>query len=248
MATFVLVHGAWHGGWCWKKVIPLLRGAGHEVYTPTLTGLGERVHLASPDIDLTTHVQDVVNVLEYEDLQEVVLAGHSYGGMVIAGVADRAAERLAHLVFLDAFVPMDGQAVIDLIGPEGRQFLAARVQAEGDGWRVPSIAPMPWEVIVREIWGITDEADARWMVERLGPHPFKTMTELVHCASPAAAALGRTYIRCAGDPPDPTFAQAAENARRPNSGWRYREVASPHDAMITKPREVVDLLREVVNA
>jgi pimeloyl-ACP methyl ester carboxylesterase len=246
VSTFVLVEGAWHGGWCWRKVAPLLRAAGHDAYAATLTGLGERLHLASPAIDLTTHIQDVANVLEYEDLREVVLVGHSYGGMVITGVAERAAQRLAHLVYLDAFVPADGQSVVDLIGPEGRQFLEARVQAEGDGWRLPSITPVPWEVVVREMWGIADEADARWMVARLCPQPFKTFTEPVRRTNPGAAAVGRTFIRCTGDPPDPTFARPAEEARRPNSGWHYREVASPHDAMITAPREVTDLLREVV--
>ncbi len=246
MATFVLVHGAWHGGWCWRKVTPLLRAAGHEVYTPTLTGLGERVHLASPEIGLSTHIQDVVNVLEYEDLREVVLVGHSYGGMVIAGVADRAAERLAHLVYLDAFVPADGQALVDLIGQEGRQYLEARVRTEGDGWRLPSIAPVAWEVVLRENWAITNEADARWMVERLGPQPFKTFTEPVRCTNATAAALRRTFIRCTGDPPDRTFSGVAEEARRPNSGWRYREVATCHDAMVTKPQELADLFLEVV--
>lgn len=248
MSTFVLIAGGWHGGWCWRKVTPFLRAAGHEVHAPTLTGLGERIHLASPAVDLTTHVQDVVNVLEYEDLREVVLVGHSYGGMVITGVADRAAERLAHLVYLDAFVPADGQSAVDLIGPEARQFVEARVRAEGDGWRLPSIAPMPWEVVVREVWGIADEADARWMVARLCPQPFKTFTEPVRATNPAAAALARTFIRCTGDPPDPTFARVAEEASRPNSGWRYREVATAHDAMITKPREVAHLLRDVVES
>lgn len=104
MATYVLVHGAWHGGWCWQRVTPLLRAAGHEVFTLTLTGLGERSHLANPEIDLNTHIQDVVNVLEYEDLRKVILVGHSYGGMVITGVTDRAAERLAHVVYLVARV------------------------------------------------------------------------------------------------------------------------------------------------
>src|SRR5438128_128006 len=104
MATFVLVHGAWHGGWCWKRVTPLLRAAGHEVYATTLTGLGERVHLASPNVGLALHVQDVVGVLEYEDLRDVILVGHSYGGIVISGVADRVPERLRHLVYLDALV------------------------------------------------------------------------------------------------------------------------------------------------
>src|SRR5713101_4428932 len=111
MATFVLVQGGWVGGWYWKRVTPLLSAAGHEVFAPTLTGLGERAHLAAPDIGLETHIQDVLGVLTYEDLSNVVLVGHSYGGMVITGVAERAPERLAHLVYFDAFVPTDGQAL-----------------------------------------------------------------------------------------------------------------------------------------
>ena len=111
--TFLLVHGAWHGGWCWKKLTPLLQVAGHQVFTPTLTGLGERSHLLSPAVDLTTHIQDITAVLEYEDLQDVVLVGHSYGGMVIAGVAEQAGARLAQLVYLDAFLPEDGKALKD---------------------------------------------------------------------------------------------------------------------------------------
>ena len=107
MTTFVLIHGAWHGGWCWKKVSPILREAGHETYSPTLTGLGERSHLLSRDIDLNCHIQDVVNVLEYKGLKDVVLVGHSYAGMVITGVADRCPERLAQLVYLDAFAPQN---------------------------------------------------------------------------------------------------------------------------------------------
>src|SRR5687768_18076653 len=118
MATFVLVHGAFVGGWCWRWVAPYLRGAGHDVYCPTLTGSGERVHLASPRVDLATHVEDVVNVLHYEDLRGVVLVGHSYGGMVITGAAERVSERLARLVYLDAFVPQDGQALADLLPPD----------------------------------------------------------------------------------------------------------------------------------
>src|SRR5215211_1043953 len=126
MATFVLVAGAWHGGWCWRKVTPLLRAAGHEVFAPTLTGLGERSHLAHPDVGLTTHIQDIVNLLEYEDLNDVVLVGHSYSGMVITGVAEQVPGRLAHLVYLDAFVPENGQALVDLLPPEGRQSNEAR--------------------------------------------------------------------------------------------------------------------------
>src|SRR6266516_1091932 len=117
MATFVLDHGGFHGGWCWKRVTPHLRAAGHEVYAPTLTGLGERCHLASPETNLSTHIQDILNVLSYEDLTDVVLVGHSCSGMVITGVADRAPERVTRLVYLDAFVPEDGQALRDLFRP-----------------------------------------------------------------------------------------------------------------------------------
>jgi pimeloyl-ACP methyl ester carboxylesterase len=118
-ATFVLIHGAWHGGWCWKKLTPLLRAAGHEVYTPTLTGLADRAHLLSPQIGLNTHIADISALLEYEDLHNVILVGHSDGGMVITGVAEVAAQRLAHLVFLDAFVPQDGQSLFDTIPDRG---------------------------------------------------------------------------------------------------------------------------------
>src|SRR5690349_6349785 len=115
MATFVLVHGAWHGGWCWRKLSPLLAAQGHEVFAPTLTGLGERSHLAGPEVGLAVHVQDVASLLEFEDLREVILVGHSYGGMVLAGVAGRAAERLSQLVYLDAYVPRHGQSMVDLV-------------------------------------------------------------------------------------------------------------------------------------
>jgi pimeloyl-ACP methyl ester carboxylesterase len=130
-ATYVLVHPAWHGGWCWKKVVPLLRAQGHDVHTPTLTGLGERSHLASPDIGLETHIQDIVHVLKYEDLGRVILVGHSSSGAVITGVADRVPEQLAHVVYLDAFMPDDGQSLMDLIPPDRRQGMEQRVQAEG---------------------------------------------------------------------------------------------------------------------
>ena len=159
MATFVLVHGAWHGGWCWRKLTPLLRAAGQEVFTPTLTGLGERAHLGSPDVGLGTHVRDVAQVLWYEDLADVVLVGHSYGGLVIGGVADQVPERLRHLVYLDAFVPEHGQSMLDLGPPERRPAMQARVAAEGDGWQLPSLQPVPWEQFVRGIYRITDPAE-----------------------------------------------------------------------------------------
>jgi pimeloyl-ACP methyl ester carboxylesterase len=150
MTTFVLVHGGWHGGWCWRRVAPLLRAAGHEVHTPTLSGLGERAHLAGPDTGLATHVEDVVARLEMEDLHDVVLVGHSSGGAIITGVAQRAAECLAALVYLDAFMPRPGESVLDLLRPEWRDHFLAAVDGNNrvaldwdaamDGWAIRAVA------------------------------------------------------------------------------------------------------------
>src|SRR5512146_1921364 len=134
MATFVLVHGAWHGGWCWQKVIPFLEAAGHEVYAPTLTGMGERAAELSPDIGLDTHIQDVAGLLQEKNLHGVILVGHSYGGMVITGVVDQAPERIAHLVYLDTFVPRDGESMSNVV-PFLGTYLRKQAQAHGDGWR-----------------------------------------------------------------------------------------------------------------
>ncbi len=242
MATFLLIHGAWHGGWCWKKVTPLLREASHQVFTPTLTGVGERSHLAHPLIGLETHVRDVVNVLTYEDLRGVILVGHSNGGTLITAVAERVPERLAHLVYLDAFVPQDGQATIDLTNFP-REAWEARVRTEGYGWLVPSLQPVPWDEFLRDVWGVSDEADRRWMVERLGPTPFKIFIDPVRRTNPAAEALPRTYIRCLQNH-SPAFDRFAEAART-TPGWRYRELTTGHDAMVTAPQEVAGLLLEL---
>jgi len=233
MATYVLVHGAWHGGWCWQRVRPFLRAAGHEVFTPTLTGLGERSHLAGPEIDLHTHIRDVVNVLEYEDLRQVILVGHSYGGMVITGVSELAADRLAHVVYLDAFVPQDGQALADLVAPQFRE--NARQQAQAAGGLLP---PFPVEQ-----YGVFADADVRWVGPKLVPHPFKAMITPVRLTGTAAAALPRTYIYC-NDPAMGFFEAFAERTRT-GKGWRYRELATGHDAMVTMPRELTTLLLEL---
>ncbi len=160
MAIFVLVHGAWHGGWCWQRVARLLRAAGHDVYTPTLTGLGERAHLLSPAIGLDTHIKDILGVLFYEDLRDVVLVGHSYAGMVITGVAEQTAKRLRHLVYLDAFVPWEGQSLLDLMGETEALIVRERAARDGDGWCVP---PLPLEA-----FGVTKPADLAWAGARIG--------------------------------------------------------------------------------
>jgi pimeloyl-ACP methyl ester carboxylesterase len=235
MATFMLVHGGFHGGWCWKKVLPLLRAVGHEVFTPTLTGLGERAHLLTPTTSLQTHVQDVTAALEYEDLSGVVLVGHSYGGMVITAVAERVPERLRHLVYLDAFVPGDGQALFDLITPEGRARHHDMARTSGEGWRIP-----PFSL---EDLGVTAAEDLQWMRPRLAAQPLQAFMQPVHVSNFAARKLPRTLISCTVKQ-FPGHAAIAQRLRT-DPAWRYREIATGHDAMITAPQQVADLLLEV---
>jgi len=243
--VFVLVHPAWHGAWFWRKVVPLLRERGHQVFTPTLTGLGERSHLARPEIGLDVHVNDVVNVLKHEDLRDVVLVGHSSSGAVITGVADRAPDQIAHVVYLDAFVPEHGEAVLDLVAPERRQMMEALVATEGNGWLLPRFALPPWNTIVRDMWGVTNDDDVRWMIERLSPTPVGHFKDPVHRTNPAAEKLPRAYIRCRQFP-NPRFDQHAAMAQR-SQLWRYRELASSHHAALTIPDKVADVLLELAS-
>jgi pimeloyl-ACP methyl ester carboxylesterase len=242
--TFVLVHPAWHGAWCWKKLVPLLRGAGHEVFTPTLTGLGERSHLLRRDITFDTHVKDVVNLLIFEDLSGVVIVGHSPSGAVITGVAEVVPDRIAQVVYLDAFVPEHGQSVMDLIAPERRQVLEGLVEKEGNGWLLPRFAPPPWETIVRDMWGVHDENDLRWMVSHLVPTPFTHFSEPVQRGNPTAENLPRTYIRCLGFA-NPCFDRHLAMARTAPL-WSSRELPIGHHPYVTMPGETAELLLELV--
>ena len=238
LATFVLVHGAFVGGWCWRWVAPELRAAGHEVFTPTLTGLGERVHLASPEIGLETHIADVVNVLEYEDLTGVVLVGWSYGGMVVAGVADRVPERIAHLVYLDSDVPRDGDTSVPPGGHSARVSLA---REHGDGWRVP-IEVTRAEALLLD--GLPPEQQA-WIGERFAPHLLRTWTEPIHLAG-AAAAIPTTYVRCLADyDPGDEDTRRQDERIRGEPAWRYRETPHGHNIPFSAPRALAELLLEV---
>jgi pimeloyl-ACP methyl ester carboxylesterase len=238
MATFVLVHGAFVGGWCWRWVTPYLRDSGHDVYAPTLTGHGERVHLASPQVDLDTHIQDVVNVMRYEDLRGVVLVGWSYGGMVVAGAADRAPERIAHVVYLDSDVPRDGDTSVPPSRHAAREALAA---AHGDGWRVPPAAAG----FTTPPAGLPDERWP-WIAERLVPHLLKTWTQPIRLTG-AAAAIPTTYVRCTvGYDPDDEDTRRQDERIRSEPAWRYRELGESHAAPLTAPRAVADLLLEAV--
>jgi pimeloyl-ACP methyl ester carboxylesterase len=239
---FVLVHPAWHGAWFWDRVAPLLRRARHRTVVPSLTGLGDRSHLARPDVGLNTHVDDVVALMRAEDVRNAILVGHSSSGAVITGVADRASERLAHVVYLDAFVPDHGQCVFDLVSPERREMFETLVREEGEGWLVPRFAPPPWPTIVRDLWGVTDDADVAWMVERLRPTPVGHFRDPVERTSPMAGTLPRTYIRCLRFP-NPRFDRHALMARQ-SDDWHYRELDSSHHAPITMPDQVAELLIE----
>jgi pimeloyl-ACP methyl ester carboxylesterase len=236
VTVFVLVHPAWFGGL-------VLEGHGHSVRTPTLTGLGERSHLAHPGIVMRTHIDDVASVLTYDDLREVILAGTSSSGAVISGVADRVPERISQLVYVDAFVPDDGQAVFDLVSPQRRPAMAALVESEGFGWLLPRYAAPPSEQIARQAWQVADEADLRWMLPRLRPTPFGHFTSPVRLANPAAERPPRTYIRCRGFP-HPGFDRYAQTASQ-DPCWRLLQMESGHLPHITSPHELAPMLLEL---
>jgi pimeloyl-ACP methyl ester carboxylesterase len=228
MAIFVVAHGAWSAGWVWKKMHPLMAQRGHRLVTPTYTGLGERAHLARPDIDLDAHIADILAVLEFEDLSGVNLIGHSYGGMVATGVADRARARIAQLIYLDAFAPNDGDSLLDLLPPASR----AQRQPGADGWRIPP-GPMPPD---------TAPEDVAWCAPRRLPTPAKTFSQQLHLQN-GLLTLPRQYIYCTRRPPDDRFGRFYERAKR--EGWGTHELDSSHNPHITCPDALADLLNRI---
>jgi pimeloyl-ACP methyl ester carboxylesterase len=228
--TFVLVHGAWHGGWCWRDVRALLEKSGHRVYAPSLTGLGERKHLARPDIDLDTHIADIVSLLEMEDLRDVVLVGHSYGGMVVTGAADRAPERIARLVYLDAFVPENGKCALDYVVPER----AARMREEGE--KVGTITPPPLS-----LWGVTKQEHIDFIKPREVRHPYRSMSQKIKLFRNGQS-IPKTFIYCSS-PATGSFDQFAAKYRD-DDAWQFYELKSGHDAMILMPERVAELLQK----
>jgi pimeloyl-ACP methyl ester carboxylesterase len=225
--TYVLIHGMWHGGWCWRYLVPLLTAEGHDVVTPTLTGLGDRAYLLHPDINLATHVTDVAAVLEMEDLTDVILVGHSYAGMVITGVAERCADRIRRLVYLDALVPGHGQSGFDINSDDFRAALEADARENGEDYKLTQRIP--------EALGITDPADAAWVASKLVPHPIGTFRDPVE-AKDRVPAMPSTFIFCT----QYAFGETAQNCK--DKGWPVLEIDSGHDVMVTKPKELAAIL------
>jgi pimeloyl-ACP methyl ester carboxylesterase len=230
--TFVLVHGAWHGGWCWQRVADRLRHDGHTVFTPTLTGLGERSHLLRAGIDLKTHITDVVNVMKWESLSDVVLCGHSYGGMVISGVAEQMAPAIRSIVFLDAFVPRNGEAVQDLTGPAVQELARGALQ-RGD-------LTMP--VRPAEAFGV-NPADRAWVDRLCVGQPIGTFTDKIVLSGAVDRIARKSYIRAASYA-NPGFDRALAGAKSDPS-WRTYEVPCGHDVMVDMPERLCEILLEV---
>jgi pimeloyl-ACP methyl ester carboxylesterase len=249
MATYVLVHGGFHGGWCWERMVPPLEGASHTVYAPSLPGLGSRASELSPEVGLDTHIQDVVGLLSDKDLHGVILVGHSYGGIVITGVVDAVPERIAHLVYLDTFVPRDGEAMADIVPMQIRRF-RKEAQESGEGWRVDPPQKMPFGI--KGLYGVTTEPDLSWVRRSETPQSLKTFEQPLHLTNPAIVlSKPRTHIYCTGEG---FFFSLMRRLTSPRTlpprevGWRLRELPTGHDAMITMPRELAKLLLEVASA
>ena len=231
MATYVLVHGAWHGSWCWKRVRKALQAAGHDVFTPTLTGVGERSHLGSTSVSLSTHIADVENLIRWEELSDVILCGHSYGGCVISGVADRVPERIQALVYLDAFVLENGECLFDLVTPEQVQGMRQQAQAAGDGWKT---APIP-----AEAFGV-NARDAAWVNAQCTPQPLATFEERIKLTGGIARIPDITHVLATGFTEGSPFPQSHERAKA--KGWKTAKIACGHDVMLDLPDELTRLL------
>jgi pimeloyl-ACP methyl ester carboxylesterase len=234
MANFVLVHGAWHGAWCWQRVMPLLAGAGHRVHAVTLTGVGERAHLLSPAIGLETHIADVAGLIEAEELQEVVLAVHSYSGMIGTALADRMASRLKHLVYVDAVVPLPGESSASRHAPETRDARVAACAASAHFSYPPPDA---------SVYGLSG-ADHAWVQRRQTPQPGRCYIAPLEFDPVRVAAVPRTFVDCTS-PALPTINASRERVRDPafwGAPWRVVELGTGHDPMVSAPHEFAEVL------
>jgi pimeloyl-ACP methyl ester carboxylesterase len=228
--TFLLVHGAFHGSWCWKRVRSNLQRRGCEVFTPTLTGLGERSHLLSPSINLDTHIDDVSNLIRWEGLTDVVLCGHSYGGCVITGVAERLPDRIGSLVYLDAAILQDGQSLHDAVAPEIREAHLERARKSGDGWKVPV---RPDHAAALDV----NEQDRAWVDARVTPQPLASLQQKLRVTHVSRQIRDIRYVLASKSPLNRPFAALAASY-----GWRTITIDSGHDVMLDNPDQLVSEL------
>ncbi|MGD1837651.1 MAG: alpha/beta fold hydrolase [Nitrososphaeraceae archaeon] len=233
MAIFVLVHGSWHGGWCWKKMLPYLRKYGHDIYFPTLTGLGEKSHIISKNISLDTHIQDVSQLIFYHDLKNVILVGHSYGGAVIRGVAEIIPKRIKRLVFLDACIPENNKTIFDIIPGLEKIFRKRLLKAQGRKWLVAPYEP--------ETWGVKN-SDVEWVKERLTSMPWHTHDQPIKIKNSDARIIPKSYISCTKSKESKFLAKKVKSKKE----WDYHELDTGHDAMIIVPKDLAFVLNNLV--
>ncbi len=232
MAKFMLIHGSWHGGWCWERVVPILKERGHEVSAPTLSGLGELASEATPKTGLAMHVKQISDLILADDRKDLTLVGHSYGGLVLVGVSELVSDRISHLVYLDALVPDHGQSAFDLMpGAEGG--FVQMMRSAGSDFLVPPMSP-------QEL-GVTETADVKWVKRQLTPMPILTHREKVDAPQRKASKIPSTYIECLQFGLGASFAAQARRA-----GWQVLESDSGHDVMVTDPRGITDLLEKAI--
>ena len=234
--NFVFVHGAWHGGWCWRDVAAVLRTAGHQVFTPTMTGLGERAHLLNAQVGLSTFIDDIAAVILSEELDNVVLVGHSVGGHVINGVADRMPQLLRQLIYLDGLVVQHGQSALSIMPPAVQAERNRTMDAEGLRMTIPS----------PDQFGLSDPAQLAWVMRQLTPHPLKGYTEPLQLQHPLGNGLPKTYIAVT-DPWYPPLAELRQWVRS-QPDWDWRELAACHNAMVSAPLALASLLMELAGS
>lgn len=235
--TYLLVHGAWHTGACWERVVPLLEAAGHRVFAPSLTGHGDKAHLLGPEVGLDTHAEDLVRLITEEDLTDVILVGHSYSGLVISAAANRVPDRIAGLVYLDAMVPEDGETAVDVMPVT--QSLIDLAAASDAPWRIPPLPELPPPF---GLFGVTDPDDAAWLRTLLGDESVLCYRQPVRLDNPATAAIPRTHIHCVGAQPEGITRRPVPPVQPNGSPAQVWTLPSGHDCMITVPSELAGLL------
>ncbi|MBO3680418.1 alpha/beta hydrolase [Streptomyces sp. NEAU-YJ-81] len=234
---FVLVHGGRHGGWCWRPVARRLRAAGHEVFTPTLTGLGDRAHLLTREVGLATHVEDIVATFEYEDIRDAVLVGHSYGGMPVTGALERIGDRVRAQVLLDAQVPRTGESVFDLNGPQRAEAMIALADETGEGWYIPPADAARY--------GVTDPVDVAWVNSRMTAQPLRTYQDPSGPTDRAWRHPG-IFVECVPSSQEPHILERMRIRSAEDPHFGYRVLKTAHNAMVTDPEAVTALLIEAL--